>query len=159
MEDKMKQEFNEIEKILKDVDPELALEYLIWMKEKSKMKFKKEIPAFHITNNYIYWCNLGMNVGSEQNKIRPVLIVKTKKESSICTILPLTSERMKDTRWYHIDLENQNSTVLIEQLRNVSKLRMISPYRIKGKLLKITKNDWKEINDAMKSYYTMTKWK
>lgn len=129
------------------------------MKEKSKMKFQKEIPTFPITNNYIYWCNLGVNVGSEQNKIRPVLIVKTKKESSICTILTLTSERMKDTRWYHIDLENQNSTILIEQLRNVSKLRMISPYRIKGKLLKITKSDWEKINDAMKSYYTMTKWK
>lgn len=39
-----------------------------------------------------------------------------------CTILPLTSERMNDTRWYHIDLENHNSTVLVEQHKNIIKL-------------------------------------
>lgn len=116
------------------------------------------MPKFPITSNYIYWCDLGINIGSEQNKIRPVLIAKTKKESSVCTILPLTSERINDTRWYHIDLESQNSTVLIEQLRNISKLRIISPFRIKGKLGKITLNDWNKINSAMQKYYAMTKW-
>ena len=72
--------------------------------------------------------------------------------------MPLTSERINDTRWYHIDLENQNSTVLIEQLRNVSKLRFITPFRIKGNLVKITLNDWNKINFAIQKYYTMTKW-
>lgn len=110
------------------------------------MKFKKDIPNFPITSNYIYWCNLGINIGSEQNKIRPVLVVKTKRNSPICTILPLTSERMNDTRWYHIDLENHNSTVLVEQLKNISKLRIISLHRTKGKLTKITLNDWNNIN-------------
>lgn len=40
----------------------------------------------------------------------------------------------------------------------VSKLRIISPFRIKGNLVKITLNDWNKINSAMKKYYTMTKW-
>lgn len=151
-------QFNETKEILKKVNENLAIEYAIWMKNKAKIKFENEISAFPITSNYIYWCDLGINIGSEQNKIRPVLIVKTKKESSVCTVLPLTSERMKDTRWYHIDLEDQNSTVLIEQLRNVSKLRIVNPFRMKGKLGKITLNDWKKINIAMKKYYTMTKW-
>lgn len=151
-------QFNETKDILENITDNLALEYAIWTKDKAKMKFSKKMPTFPITNNYIYWCNLGINIGSEQNKIRPILIAKTKKESSVCTVLPLTSERINDTRWYHIDLENQNSTVLIEQLRNVSKLRIISPFRIKGKLGKITLNDWNKINSAMKKYYTMTKW-
>lgn len=116
------------------------------------------MPDFAITTNYIYWCNLGVNIGSEQNKIRPVIVIKTKKESSICTVLLLTSERIKDTRWYHIDLDNLNSTVLIEQLRNISKLRIISPYRLKGKLSKITLSDWNKISKAVKKYYSMTKW-
>lgn len=151
-------QFNETKEILQKVNENLAIEYVIWMKNKEKIKFENKISTFPITSNYIYWCDLGINIGSEQNKIRPVLIVKTKKESSVCTILPLTSERMNDTRWYHIDLENQNSTVLIEQLRNVSKLRIVNPFRMKGKLGKITLNDWKKINFAMKKYYTMTKW-
>lgn len=158
MKDEIIEQFDETRKTLEVLEENVALEYATWTKEKAKIKFQKDIPTFPITSNYIYWCNLGINIGSEQNKIRPVLIVKTKINSPICTVLPLTSERTNDTRWYHIDLENQNSTVLVEQLRNVSKLRIISPHRIKGKLSKITLNDWNKINSAMKNYYSMTKW-
>ena len=158
MNNEINKHFNETKHILKNINYELALEYSTWTRDKAKIKFEKSLPNFAITSNFLYWCNLGINIGSEQNKIRPILIVKTKKDSSICTVLPLTSERTNDTRWYHIDLENQNSTVLIEQLRNISKLRIISPLRLKGKLVKITLNDWTKINSALQKYYTMTKW-
>lgn len=158
MHDEIDESFTKTKNILKNIDDNIALEYAKWTEDKAKIKFINNIPNFAITINYIYWCNLGINIGSEQNKIRPVLVIKSKKESSVCTVLPLTSERMNDTRWYHIDLENLNSTVLIEQLRNISKLRIISPYRLKGRLLKITLNDWNKINDSMKKYYMMTKW-
>lgn len=158
MHDEIDESFTKTKNILKNIDDNIALEYAKWTEDKAKIEFTNNIPNFAITINYIYWCNLGINIGSEQNKIRPVLVIKSKKESSVCTVLPLTSERMNDTRWYHIDLENLNSTVLIEQLRNISKLRIISPYRLKGKLLKITLNDWNKINDSMKKYYVMTKW-
>ena len=144
--------------VLSDVDEGIASEYAAWMRDKAVIKFKKDIPQFAITSNYIYWCNLGINVGSEQNKIRPVLVIKTKINSTICTVLPLTSERMNDTRWYHVDLEYCNSTVLVEQLKNISKLRILSPHRTKGKLTKITMKDWQNINKALTQYYTMTKW-
>lgn len=159
MKQRIRKKFDETEKILENVNEKEAIEYATWTEEKAQIKFKKSMPKFSITNNYIYWCNLGINIGSEQNKIRPVLVIKTKSNSPICTILPLTSERMNDTRWYHIDLENYNSTVLVEQLRNISKLRIISPYRLKGKLIKITLNDWNIINNAVTKYYKMTKWK
>ena len=138
---KINPQFDDTKIILQSINSYLALEYAMWTKDKAKIKFTKEMPPFSIINNFIYWCNLGINIGSEQNKIRPVLIAKTKRESSICTVLSLTSERINDTRWYHIDLENQPSTVLIEQLRNVSKLRILMPFRVKGKLIKITFND------------------
>lgn len=158
MNKEIKQELIGTENVLSTIDEKNALEYATWTKNKATIKFQKSIPKFPITNNYIYWCDLGINIGSEQNKIRPVLILKTKMNAPICTVLPLTSERMNDTRWYHIDLEMQNSTVLIEQLRNVSKLRIINPQRIKGTLVKITLNDWNKINSAMQSYYSLTKW-
>lgn len=158
MKQRIRKKFEETEKILENVNEKEAIEYATWTEEKAQIKFKKSMPKFFITNNYIYWCNLGINIGSEQNKIRPVLVIKTKSNSPICTILPLTSERMNDTRWYHIDLENYDSTVLVEQLRNISKLRIISPYRLKGNLIKITLNDWNIINDAVTKYYKMTKW-
>lgn len=158
MNQEIKKQLNKVETIISNINEESGIEFATWTKNKAIIKFQKQMPSFAITNNYIYWCDLGINIGSEQNKIRPVIISKTKKESTICTIIPLTSERIDDTRWYHIDLENQTSTALIEQLRNVSKLRIISPLRMKGKLVKISLNDWEKINSAIKEYYSLTKW-
>lgn len=92
MNNEIAKQFVETRSILENVDKTLALEYAIWTKDKAKIKFIKKLPPFVITNNFIYWCNLGINIGSEQDKIRPVLIAKTKKESTICTVLPLTSK-------------------------------------------------------------------
>lgn len=159
MNKEINKQINETIQLLNTIEEENAIEYATWTNEKAKIKFNESFPAFPITCNYIYWCNLGINIGSEQNKIRPVLVIKTKRNSPICTILPLTSERMSDTRWYHVDLENYSSTVLIEQLRNISKLRILNPHRSKGKLSKINLNDWNNINSALTRYYTMTQWK
>ena len=155
----IKTKLNETKEILETVEEKLGIEYATWMKNKAKIKFENKMPKFPITNNYIYWCDLGINIGSEQNKIRPAIITKTKKESKICTVVPLTSERMNDTRWYHIDLSNQNSTALVEQLRNISKLRILNPLRAKGKLIKISSEDWENINKAIIDYYSLTKLK
>ena len=76
---KIKNQLNETAEILSTVDKNLGTEYAQWTKNKAIIKFNKKIPTFPITNNYIYWCNLGINIGSEQNKIRPIIVTKTKK--------------------------------------------------------------------------------
>lgn len=150
---------NQTKNILINLNNKIAFDYADWTYDKCKIKFKSEFPNFKITNNYVYWCNLGINIGSEQNKLRPAIVIKTKLNSTTCTIIPLTSKRKNDTRYYHIDLENIDSTALIEQLRNVSKLRIIKPHRLKGDLSKITINDWNKINFAVQKYYSLTKLK
>lgn len=155
MNKEINNQFKETENILSEVDENLGVEYATWTRNKANIKFNKDLPQFPITNNYIYWCDLGINIGSEQNKIRPVIVTKTNRTSTVCTVIPLTSERINDTRWYHIDLENQNSTALIEQLRNVSKLRILNPLRSKGKLVKISESDWKNVNEAIIKYYSL----
>lgn len=155
MKNKINEQLHLAENILNNTNTKEALDYAIWTKDKAQIKFSNDIPKFPITTGFIYWCNLGINIGSEQNKIRPVIIIKNSKSSGICTVLPLTSERIDDSRWYHIDLENIDSTVLIEQLRNVSKLRLISPFRAKGKLIKVTMNDWHKLNLCLQKYYSL----
>lgn len=155
MNDEINQLLEETKEILNNVKDDLAIEYAKWIKDKAKMKFQKEIPIFPITNNHIYWCDLGINIGSEQNKIRPAIIVRAQTNSPICTILPLTSVRLKDNKWYHIDLEEKNSTAMIEQVRNISKLRVINPQRTKGFINRITLNDLNKINKALGNYYKL----
>ena len=116
------------------------------------MAYRKKFPIY---NNFIYWCTLGINIGSEQNKLRPVLILRTSKNSTICTVLPLTTKRLKDGFWFHIDLEEVDSTVLVEQLKVVSKIRITDPYRKKGNLVAISPNDWNKINSQLESLYRL----
>ena len=81
--------------------------------------------------------------------------MRTSKNSPICTILPLTTKRLHDGFWFHIDLEEIDSTVLIEQLRVVSKIRISVPYRKKGNLVTISKNDWIKINSQLENLYKL----
>lgn len=145
----------ETEILLNNINNSDAIQFSEWTKEKVNLRYNGKLPKFPIYNNFIYWCNLGINIGSEQNKLRPVLILKTSKNSPICTILPLTTKRLEDDFWFHIDLEKINSTVLVEQLKVVSKIRITDPYRKKGKLVTILQNDWDKINLQLESLYRL----
>lgn len=102
------------ENLLQSINTIDTIEFAEWIKEKTELKYRGNMPIFPIYNNFIYWCNLGINIGSEQNKLRPVIIIRTSKNSSISTIIPLTSKRLNDELWYHIDLEKIDSTALVE---------------------------------------------
>ena len=141
--------------LLNSINNTDAIQFSEWTKEKVNLRYNGKLPKFPIYNNFIYWCNLGINIGSEQNKLRPVLILKTSKNSPICTILPLTTKRLQDNFWFYIDLENVDATVLVEQLKVVSKLRITDPYRKKGKLVSISPNDWNKINSQLEILYRL----
>lgn len=146
MDNEIHNNIEETEKLLNSINTFDAVQFSEWTKEKANIRYNGKLPKFPIYNNFIYWCNLGINIGSEQNKLRPVLILKNFKNSPICTVLPLTTKRLQDEFWFHIDLEEVDSTVLVEQLKVVSKLRIINPYRRKGSLVSISSNDWEKIN-------------
>ena len=67
----------------------------------------------------------------------------------------LTTKRLNDYFWFHIDLEEIDSTILIEQLKVVSKLRITNPYRKKGQLVSILPNDWNKINLQLENLYRL----
>ena len=155
MNDEIHNNIEETEILLNNINNSDAIQFSEWTKEKVNLRYNGKLPKFPIYNNFIYWCNLGINIGSEQNKLRPVLILKTSKNSPICTILPLTTKRSEDNFWFHIDLEEIDSTVLVEQLKVVSKIRITEPYRKKGKLVTISQNDWDNINLQLESLYRL----
>lgn len=155
MKEKIHEKIEQADLLLQEINNIDALEFADWTAEKVKLRYVPSTKPIPIYNNFIYWCNLGINVGSEQNKLRPVIIVRTSQNSPVCTVIPLTSQRLSDELWYHIDLENLNSTALVEQLRVVSKIRIINPYRYKGKLVLISKSDWEKINVQLESLYKL----
>lgn len=155
MNEQIHNNLEETETILQTINNDDTIEFAQWTKDKVILRYNTQMPKFPIYNNFIYWCNLGLNIGSKQNKLRPVLVIKTSAASPICTILPLTSKRLNDNYWYHIDLEEIDSTVLVEQLRVVSKIRFVNPYRKKGTLVTIFQNDWNKINKQLENLYRL----
>lgn len=55
----------------------------------------------------------------------------------------------------HINIEEIDSTVLIEQLKVVSTIRITNPYRKKGNLVTISLNDRNKINSQLESLYRL----
>ena len=155
MSEKIHESLQYVEYVLQNINNNDAIEFPQWIRDKMNLRYNSQMPKFPIYNNFIYWCNLGINIGSEQNKLRPILVVKNSFSSPTCAILPLTTKRLNDNYLYHIDLERIDSTVLVEQLRVVSKIRFVNPYRKKGKLITISQGDWNKINIQLEELYRL----
>jgi mRNA-degrading endonuclease toxin of MazEF toxin-antitoxin module len=93
---------------------------------------KKKINSLNRTHTFfekeIWWCNVGINVGSEQNgkgseSIRPVYILRKINRKTFVGI-PLSSILREDNThvsfYFHYDM----SVALISQIRNFDKKRL-----------------------------------
>ena len=130
--------------------------FMDWTKTKSELKFNPQSKTFPIIPNCIYWAFMGCNIGSGEGKHRPVLVTRTYPNSPTITVLPLTTQRLNDGKQYHVDLEKQNSTVLVEQMRVIDISRIDKPMRKSGSIISITEKDWKAIDYQIKRVYLLT---
>lgn len=142
-------------KTLLNVPYDELMAFMDWNNTKAELKFNPPKKNFPILYNCIYWAYMGCNIGSEEGKHRPVIITRTYKNSPIVTVIPLTTQRLNDNRQYHIDLENENSTALVEQMRTIDVARIDKPLRRKGAILSITAKDWNAINFQIKREYSL----
>lgn len=144
-------EYQEISEGVEDI-----LTYTDWVKTKAELKFlEPKAHNFKILFNALYWAHLGCNIGSEEGKHRPVIITRTYGKSPMCTIIPLTSERLGDGYWYHIDLENRDSTALVEQMRTIDLRRIDKPIYKCGKIETITIKDANKISAQVEFLYSI----
>lgn len=82
----------------------------------------------------IYYAELSGTVGSEQDGVRPVLIIQNdvgNRNSSTTIIAPLTGRHGKTVLPTHITLDkrcglSEKSLVLLEQIRTVDKCRLLN---------------------------------
>lgn len=142
-----------------------ALQFADWTKTKAELRygsldektghiFKKGSPSFPVIFGGLYWCYMGTNIGDEINKHRPVLIIRSEPKSNLCTVIPLSTQRMNDGLWYHIDLEEQDNTAIVEQIQVVSKNRIEKPLRVKGQIAKASDPDLIKVLKEIRRYYT-----
>ncbi|EMI10171.1 type II toxin-antitoxin system PemK/MazF family toxin [Anoxybacillus gonensis] len=148
--------FEVLDGINNDQQEEEALQYVEWMLKKAQLRYKEKNKKhnFPILYRRIYWAHLGVNVGHEEDKHRPVLIIRSEKNSPLCAVVPLTTQRLNDGFWYHIDLEGLNNTALVEHFRVISKDRIDRPLRKRGDFATVSNKDMDKILTEIKRLYT-----
>ncbi len=104
-----------------------------WNKRKKQIHARDKDVLFH--EREIWWCSLGVNVGSEQDGVsrnfeRPVLVVKN-FNGQVLWVLPLTRTYKMANEYYFFleEGEKGKSVVVLSQLRLISRKRLIRKIR------------------------------
>ena len=109
----------------------MAFEYVkdfdSWNKEAKKLD--KEIFNDFVHEREIWWCALGVNIGSEQDGKndsfeRPVLIIR-KMSPNLLLIAPLTSKITQDQNRIYARTNGEDGQILLAHLRTISSKRLL----------------------------------
>ena len=85
---------------------------------------------FFYHDRELWWCSLGINIGSEQNGkgakyLRPVLILK-KISPNTCLVVPLTTSPKEHTLRINIGkINGKNVKVIVTQIRVIDARRLV----------------------------------
>ncbi|WP_413476568.1 type II toxin-antitoxin system PemK/MazF family toxin [Latilactobacillus fuchuensis] len=153
-----------------------------WFENKIKIEEKfdsEKTKSFYFKQKEIYYADLGVNVGYEENKIRPVIILsKNVLNKGNVTVAPLTSmyrktpdggsvrkrimygqcylkaKNYKNLNKDSIILLDQMRTISISRLRNYSDTSICSSENVKP-LFYVNEDDWKIIKAKLKNIFDM----
>lgn len=114
-----------------------------------------------IYENGIYWAALGVNVGSELNKNRPVLIWKKRCNGAnpanySYVIIPITSKNRSKSYYMNvpIDINGRMCYLRIEDMRRINIKRITRPIlTLDKKIIFIDDNKRLEIIEAIKKFF------
>lgn len=118
-----------------------------WNKKK-KIIHKNTLPPL-FSEREVWWCNLGINVGSEEdgkgeNYLRPILILR-KFNKNIFYGLPITSKIKEGIFYISINSGEVKGSLILSQMR------LIDAKRLSHLLGKITENEIIEIKKKLKN--------
>lgn len=140
---------------------ESIYQFVRWKGQKLRMNTQPYVKKTNVYENALYWAALGVNVGSELNKNRPVLIWKKRcngdDESTYSYIaIPITSKQ-KNKHYYMnvpIDINGRTCYLRIEDMRRINIRRISRPILDDcKKFIFIDEDKRREINEAIGKFY------
>jgi len=99
----------------------------------------------------IWWCRVGMNVGSEiygkgENFIRPILIFKKFDENMFLGI-SMTSKQKVGTWYVLISYDNKEGRVILSQIKSMDKKRLVK------RIGTLDADVFRKVQDAFLDFY------
>lgn len=140
---------------------ESIYQFISWKHKKFLLNFQPYERHTTIYENGIYWASLGVNVGSELNKNRPVLIWKKRcngddEKDYSYIVIPITSKKKRKHYYMNvpIDINGSQSYLRIEDMRRINIKRITRPILTpEKKLIFIDENKRTEIIEAIQAFY------
>jgi len=105
----------------------------------AKKRTHAELPRRY-TVREIWWCRLGVNVGSEQDGngrsfLRPIVIIRSFGPET-CVVIPLTtSERLHPLRVPVGDIQEKKASALLSQMRVIDTRRLVEKVGFLDKII------------------------
>lgn len=136
--------------------------YLTWFDFKTKLQFEKELKTLPGIKEYsIYWIELGRNIGSELEKLRPALIFKklfSKKSinDSSLIVIPISSKFTchKYSCNYPIIINRKINYVKVNDMKRISIKRLARPFLDStNQPVVLSNQDMNNIKEIIKNYY------
>lgn len=140
---------------------ESIYQFISWKQTKFFMNFQAYSRKTTVYENGIYWASLGVNVGSELNKNRPVLIWKKRcngayEKDYSYIVIPVTSKEKRKHYYMNvpISINGTQSYLRIEDMRRINIKRITRPILDdKNKLIFIDEDKRREIMEAIQKFY------
>ena len=142
--------------------PEEIIKLLTWNSKKTNLKFQGISPNLIIMEHCIYFAYCGTNIGSEINKLRPVIVWrkhenKENPNNDSYFVFPLSSKKSKRVYKQNVELniDNKRNKVMINQGRLLSRKRFVKIFRdpITDKVYKLSDDEKESIKNAIKYYF------
>ena len=121
-----------------------------WNDSKKKYQVLRANRFYKIRD--IWWCNLGLNLGQEQDGTgtdfeRPVLVVKAFSKE-VCLIVPLTTSYKINPYYLDIGIINERKNYIIS-----SQLRLVDTKRFSDKLGKLNSEQFNNVKEAIRNFF------
>lgn len=135
--------------------------YLTWFDFKTKLQFQRPLRKNPDVLQYsVFWAELGRNIGSELEKLRPVIIFKKlvsndHPNSSSYIVIPITSKQSasKYKINYPVIINGKTNYAKINDIRRISVKRLVKPFvNDKGGPVVISDSDIKAIKKILRDY-------
>lgn len=140
---------------------ESVYQFLKWKWQKLLLNITEYKKKTTVYENALYWASLGVNVGSELNKNRPVLVWKKRvggdnEANYSYIVIPITSKN-KNGRYYMnvpIDINGRHCFLRIEDMRRINIRRFTRPIlNDENKIIFISNEKREEIIQAIEKFY------
>lgn len=144
--------------------PEKILKLLTWNATKLSISKKEYNPNLTIIKYGIYFAYMGTNVGSETNKLRPVLVWKKHENNNnhnndLYYIFPLSSKLsgLKYNYNVQLDVNGKQNKLMINQGRVLSRKRFVKILEDTStkKVYKLSNIQITEIEEKIQNYFSI----